>query len=304
MKIRLFAILLVMALFGSCVDDYTDYNPTGRVDAPWLRINSASNNQVLVVTPADRFTNELDSYALFGETIEYTVSVVDAPGKFSGVTVTPSIPEFGTATIDEASVAALVGKESGDFKFSFKSNPALVGEIDRSFELIVDVSDSQLDDKGQLSPKVTRITLPVVIQSCIASGIAGRYRVTAASGTTDGNEAYTLADLKGEAGGDVFVTITEDKPGRFSVNELTGGAYLYFYGLRARLKANFCGTAIKNYVGASTLPESDDYPATTFTVTGTLNANGTIDMAWSYAWDDGETPEDPGHGTYTLTPVE
>ena len=44
--------------------------------------------------------------------------------------------------------------------------------------------------------------------------------------------------------------------------------------------------------------------ARTFTITGVLNPDGTIDVTWSYVRNDGATPANPAKGTYTLTPVD
>src|SRR5690348_16176494 len=119
MKIKYLTILVAAAIFGSCVDDYTEFNPPRKLDAPTIRINSSSASQVLITTPVNQFQNASEAYVSYGEPVEYTISVIDAPGKFAGVTVTPSVPEFGEVEIDDASVSALVGKETGEFKFTF-----------------------------------------------------------------------------------------------------------------------------------------------------------------------------------------
>lgn len=306
MKIKYLTVLVAAAILGSCVSDYTDFNPPHKLDAPTIRINSASTSQVLITTPVNQFQTASQAFVSYGEPVEYTISVIDAPGKFAGVTVTPSVPEFGEVTIDEASVNALIGQETGEFKFTFTPSATLPDLSDRALNLVVDVSDSQLNQKGESDPKVTRLTLPVSLVSCVSEDIEeGTYQVTAASGNLDGNVAYTLDDLVADFGGDVFVTITSIKPGRYQFNEVTGGIWPTYYSGRANpaLNVDLCGTEIVGHAGEVTAAPGTA-TARTFTLTGTLNNDGTIDMTWSYVRNDGATPANPAKGTYTLTPVD
>ena len=306
MKIRIIAILMVTAFLGACVDDYTEFNPPRRLDAPVLRVNSSSSGQVIVVTPVDRFSNANTAYVEYGTSIEFTISVIKAPGKFASVAVAPSVPDFGSVAIDNASVAALVGKEEGQFKFTFTPNPNLPNEADRALNLVVTVTDSQLDENGQPNPKVTTLTLPTNIVSCVSEGItAGVYQVTAASGNLDGGAAFTLDDIEADAGADIFVTVTKVKPGRYTLNEVTGGIWPTYYGGRANpvLSIDLCGADIVGHPGSVTAG-AGTAAARTFTLSGESNGDGTIDVTWSYVRNDGATPANPAKGTYTLTPVD
>jgi hypothetical protein len=305
MKIRIIAILMLAGLLGACVDDYTEFNPPRRLDAPVLRVNSSSTGQVIVVTPVDRFSNANTAYVEYGTPIEFTISVIKAPGKFASVSVAPSVPDFGSVTIDEASVSSLVGKEVGQFKFTFTPNANLPDEADRALNLVVSVTDGQLDENGEPNPKTTTLTLPTNIVSCISEGIpAGVYQVTAASGNLDGGAAYTLEDIEADAGADIFVTVSKVKPGRYTFNEVTGGIWPTYYGGRANpaLRVDLCGADIVGHPGEVTAG-AGTAAARTFTLSGELNGDGTIDMTWSYVRNDGATPANPAKGTYTLTPV-
>ncbi len=126
--------------------------------------------------------------------MEFIVSVIDAPGKVGDVSVEPSVPEFGTVTINDASVAALKGKEQGEFRFVYTPNPELEEGDDRPLNLVVTVSDSQSGKDAQ----ATVLTIPTIIGSpCFSEQLQpGNYLVTEASGNIDGGEAYTLPAMQ------------------------------------------------------------------------------------------------------------
>ena len=296
-------ILSLLAVASSCVDDYTDANPKPRLDAPTIRIAASGANQKILSIPVNRFQNNSIAYVAYGQPVEFTVSVIDAPGKVSTVSVTPSVPEFGTVTLNDASVNTLQGKEQGEFKFTFAPNPALPDKSDRPLNLVVTVTDSQINEKGEANPKTTTLTVPTTLVSCVSEGIAeGTYRVTAASGNLDGGAAYTLADIEADFGGEILVDLTNEFPGRYTIDEATGGIWPTYYGGRARptLQIDLCGTTIQGHAGAVSAGV-DPGPVRTFNIAGTLNTNGTISITWSYFRANGATPANPAKGTYTLT---
>src|SRR5688572_8683254 len=115
MRNTIYLMLVASALvFAACVDDYTDSNDAPLMDAPTIRVSSAAANQTIVVVPENAYQNGYEAYLVYGQPVEYTVSVIDAPGKIGAVSVTASVPDFGSVTIDEASVAAIQGQESGE----------------------------------------------------------------------------------------------------------------------------------------------------------------------------------------------
>jgi len=301
-------ILGLLFVTTACVDDYTDANPPGKLDAPTLRISASGSNQKLTTVPANAYQNTYLAYVQYGGPIEYTVSVIDAPGLVGSVTVTPSVPDFGTVTIDDASVAALVGKEKGDFRFTFTPNAALPDAADRTLNLVVNVSDSQLNQNGEAGPKTTTLTMPTNLVMCVSEGLdEGLYVVTEASGNLDGAVPYTLDDLETDGGVDeILVEITMDRPGLYTIDEVSGGVWPVYYSGRANpaLKVDLCGTTISGHEGDLTAGEAPD-PQRTFTIDGTINSDGTVDITWSYERTDGvATPADPAKGTYTIAKVE
>jgi hypothetical protein len=297
------AIIGLCLISFSCVDDYTDANPTPRLDAPTIRVSATGSNQKILAVPVNQYQNDNIAYVTYGGPIDFTISVIDAPGKVATVDVTPSVPEFGTVELNTSSVAALQGQEQGQFTFTFTPNPALPDQSDRVLNLVVTVADSQVDDEGESNPKVTTLTVPTTIVTCLSDQLEeGTYKVTAASGNVDGGIPYTLDDLVADSGGDVFVEITAEFPGRYSMDEVTGGVWPTYYAGRARpaFEVDLCGNVIQGHSGAVTAGASPG-PLRTFDVDGTLNGDGTVTITWSYVRDDAPTPANPAKGTFTLT---
>jgi hypothetical protein len=300
----LFMGLLIIS--AACVDDYTDANPPARLDAPTIRLSTPSNgSNTLVNNPLNAFQSEPEVFMTYTAPLVFTVSVIDAPGKIGEVSVTSSIPEYGTLTVDEASVASLQNQESGSFNFTFTPSPDFEDDSDRSLNIEVNVSDQQLDEDGESAPKTTTLVIPVNMATCVSDAIApGYYMVTEMTANLDGGTAITLADLEGALGERVVVEIDMERPGLYTVNEVTGGVWPVAYPGRASpvLQVDVCGNAIQGREGAVTAG-AGTAAARTFTLAGTANENGTINMTWSYVRNDGATPLNPAKGTYTLSRI-
>lgn len=293
----------------ACVDDFTDANPPRQLDAPGVTISATTTaNLVVQSVPVNPFQNNYEAFVGYGSTGQITVNVLRAPGKVSSVSVEPSIPEYGTVAIDEASVSALNGKDAGTFNFTYTPSISLPNTADRRFDLVVMVTDSQLNTKtGESSPKTTTLTVPTTMAKggCFSNGIvAMNYRVTAASGNLDGNVPYTLADIEADHGGPMVVTVTQVRAGRYTFNEITGGIWPVYYSGRANpaLDIDLCNTSIVGHEGSVTAG-AGTATARIFTITGTSNTDGTITINWSYARVTGATPANPAKGTYTLSPL-
>jgi hypothetical protein len=299
-----FLLTSILLLTIGCVDDFTASNPKPQLDAPGIIASGAISDDLLVRAVATNpFQNRYEAYITYGSVAQLTISVLDAPGKVATVSVTPSIPEFGSVKLDDASVAALTGKENGEFKFTFTPSATLPDMVDRSLNLVVTITDAQLDTKsGESSPLSTTLTIATTLakgSSCFAQGIeAMTYRVTAASGNLDGAIPFTIEDLESDNGGPALVTVTKVRPGRYTFNEATGGIWPVYYSGRANpaLDVDLCGTTIIGHEGAVTAGGIRK-----FTINGTLNNDGTITINWSYVRVTGATPADPAKGTYTLS---
>jgi hypothetical protein len=300
-------LTIVTFFFTSCVDDYTDSNPPHLLDAPTLRIsNSEGEGNILTTVTKNPYQYGYAATVPYTSPVTYTVSIIDAPGKIGEISVAASIPEYGTATLDDASVAAIQGKEKGDFNFTFTPNADFSEFPDRVLNLVVTVSDSQKNDKGEASPLSTTLTMPVTLAKCTTDDITpGVYMVTAASGELDGGTAYTLDDIVADAGGDIYVQITKVRPGWYTIDEVTGGIWPTYYSTRANpaLGVDLCGTEISGHSGAVTTGAGGGAQRK-FTINGTLNGDGTIDISWTYVREAGAPPSSYAIGTYTLTFVE
>jgi len=296
-------LTLTILSMASCVDDYTDYNPPHALDAPVLRVSATGSNQTLLTVPINQYQNTYHAYVGLNAPVEFIVSVIDAPGKVNEVTVEPSVPEFGTVTLNDASVAALKGKEQGEFRFVYTPNPDLEAGDDRPLNLVVTVSDSQADKDAQASV----LTISTIIGSpCFSEQLqSGNYLVTQASGNIDGGTAYTLPAMEDSLSSRIVVSIEEERPGIYTIDEVTGGVWPAFYTGRAnpKLQVDVCGNTITSREGYATAGAGTS-AARTFTINGTVNNDDTIDITWSYTRDDGATPEDPAKGTYTLTLIK
>jgi hypothetical protein len=102
----------------------------------------------------------------YDEPVEITVSVIDAPGKINEVTASVSVPDYASVELDEPSVTALKGKETGSFTFTIVPNSDLDDKAqDRPFNLVITVADSQKDKDGEASPLITTMTIPVPLGS-------------------------------------------------------------------------------------------------------------------------------------------
>lgn len=299
-----FLLTSILLLAAGCVDDFTASNPKPQLDAPGIIASAPISDNLLVRAVATNpFQNKYEAYVTYGSEAQLTISVLDAPGKVASVSVEPSIPEFGTVKLDDASVATIKGKEKGEFKFTFTPSTTLANTADRSLNLVVTVTDAQLDTKsGESSPLSTTLTIATTLakgSGCLAQGIeAMTYRVTAASGNLDGAVPYTIEDLEADNGGPALVTVTKVRPGRYTFNEITGGIWPVYYSGRANpaLDVDLCGTTIIGHEGAVTAGGIRK-----FTISGTLNSDGTITINWSYVRISGATPADPAKGTYTLS---
>lgn len=303
----LLAILLLFIAVTSCVDDYTDANPPHQLDAPSLRLSAAGGNHVLSTVPVNPYQNTYEVLQQYGGAVEYTVSVIDAPGKVGSVTVTGA-DELGSISIDDASLAALIGQEQGAFKFTFTPSNTLPDQADRLFNITINVSDSQTTLDGEAAPKTTTMTVPTTLVKCISNGLEeGIYAVTAASGNLDGNVPFTLDDLKADGGVDeILVEVTMDRAGLYTVDEVTGGVWPVYYSGRANpaLKIDLCGSTISGHEGDLTAGSAPG-PLRTFTIDGDLNSDGSVDITWSYERSDGApTPAGAAKGTYTMARVE
>lgn len=120
---KLILFILMGLTIVACVDDYEDANPAPGLDAP------------LSVLTVEKDT--VDG----GETITWSIQVVDAPGGIDSVGYITT-DDKGTVTVDESSVNAARGQEEGVITGTFTA-PFNARE---EFTLTLEVYDMQADD--------------------------------------------------------------------------------------------------------------------------------------------------------------
>lgn len=298
---RLTIMLVVVLAFSACVDDFTDYQPARALDAPTLRVSGTSSRHLTTTVSINPFQNTPVAYVLYGEPVTFEVSVIDAPGKVADVTISSAIEEFATVELNEASVTQLQGSETGTFSFTVIPAADLPDMADRTTNISITVSDGQ---EGENS-RSTTVTLPVTLTTgCFSTGIVpGNYQVSEASGNIDAGAGYTIDDLVDVSGEFPTVTITQDRPGLYTLNEVTAGIWPLFYPGRANpvVKFDLCGNAISGHAEATTAG-GGTVNERVFTLNGTLNEDGSITINWSYVRTAG-TPANPAQGSYTLTRI-
>jgi hypothetical protein len=330
MKKVIYTLLTVGMLFvaGACVDDYTDSNPPHLLDAPTLRLSGEGSSNLIFSTLDGSNPYQKTYAAVVSQSgpSEFTVTVLDAPGKIGDISGSLSVPDFGEVVIDQASANALKGKETGTFKFTFEPSDFGPNYDDGSANIVITVSDTQIDHKGEEASLSTSLTIPITLRRCLSTGLAtGRYNVIEASGVLDDGTSYDLDDINAaweDMGGTppFGVTIARPAPGRYTFNDITGGVWraLYFDfdaevegRNRPAVGLDLCGNSLSTHDELTTIQgtepeEGEDDPFDRasdrkFFADLTVNDDGTIDVEWWYEVVGEEDPsESPAHGTYKL----
>lgn len=291
----------MIVVLGSCtLPDYRDVNPKQLLDAPAYNITPSGSAQATAngKTGFDGRTIGI-TYVQYGGSVDFAIDVVDCPGKVADVSCAISVPSYATTTVDATTLTALKGQPTGSTKVTVVAEAAPDAN-DRAANLVFNVADGQVDGSG--NPLTTTVTWPVVLVSCVSTGITpGVYQVTDASGNLDGGATYDLATLEADHGGSVFVTVSMPRPGLYTFNEVTGGIWSTYYTGRASpvLSTDLCNTTVSGHPGLVTTGAGTS-ATRTFTIDGTLNNDNTITITWSYTRLQG-TPASPAQGTYTLT---
>lgn len=270
-------ITSILIFISSCVDDYMDANPPRPKDGPWFTLNVQGD---VIETPAN------GNFISTGQTITFTLLVVDCPGGIDSVGVSVNEDNMGNAVVDENSLSAVKGKSKGEVIVNFTT----ISNIQEETELVISITlyDGQqpIEWHGKTIDyrKSTTIPYEVTLITCTSTGLAGTYNSVAngyfgdGAGGTDGS----YDDLQSE------ITLIEIRPGLFEIDDMTFGLYPILYDDDpAPGQVDFCGTEI------SDRGDTDKY-GDPFTITGTLNGDGTVNLSWNNTYGD--------RGTVVLTP--
>lgn len=145
---KIFAGVMVMALFSSCVDDFQDANPDRPFDSPYFVLNT--DNTLL----------------LSDQTVLLTLTVLDAPGKVESVEFSVAEGQ-GSVTLDQASFDAVKGQETGTFTGTFNPSATYEGTV----AINVTLFDAQGDNQKSHNQSVN----VVVNHACTGRDLAGIY---------------------------------------------------------------------------------------------------------------------------------
>jgi len=271
-------VAIVMSLMPSCVDDYQDANPPRALDGPYFILSAAGD---VVVTPND------GNFIGAGQTIDFTLHVIDCPGGIDSVGVTVDEDSTGTGAVDQASLSAVMGESQGQVLVHFTTVAEVTEEID--LEISVTLYDGQQPIEWHGSTidyrKSSVVPYDVTLISCSSTGLAGEYNSLANGffGDGAGGPDAPYDDLAAD------ITITEIRPGLYEIDDMSFGLYPILYGdIPVPGQVDLCGFDI------SDRGDTDHY-GDPFTITGTLNGDGTVNLTWQNTYGD--------RGTVVLTPI-
>ena len=279
MKIKnILIVAVIMSLLASCVDDYQDANPPRALDGPYFTLSAAGD---IVVPPAD------GNFIGAGQTIDFTLHVIDCPGGIDSVGITVDEDGTGAGLVDQASLNAALGESKGQVLVHFTT----VADVSEETDLVISITlyDGQqpIDWHGRTIDYRKSSTVPfdVTLISCSSTGLAGHYSSLASGffGDGDGNPDAPYDDLAAD------IIITEIRPGLYEIDDMSFGLYPQLYGdIPVPGQVDLCGSDITDR------GDTDHY-GDTFTITGTLNGDGTVNLTWQNEWGD--------RGTVVLTPI-
>src|SRR6185295_3480041 len=140
---KLIYTYLGLLMVGACtLPDAKEANPKVLKDAPAYGLTAVGAGTAGKVTTI-----------LFGQTTEFDIAVVDAPGKIADITSSVSVPDYATSATDNSSLAALVGQETGPAKVILQPMATPTDKKDRTFNFVINVTDSQVDKNGAPAAK-------------------------------------------------------------------------------------------------------------------------------------------------------
>ncbi len=295
MKKILLTVLALGVIFTSCVDDFEDARPPVPIDGPWGYVGVSAE---AIEASDDR--GGLFYWTSAGETLVFTIDIVDAPGTIAGISASLSNivqPEdIGTVS---TSVGSAVGQTSGTLTVEYVV-PAEFGddpetpEIEFGYNEIITVVVTD----GQEEPKSRTFTLDIwALDVCYSDRVLNGSYTARVTGTDNmGVETFVRSENI-----NIFIDSgnpATNFPGRYEVDDINFG---FLDGLGF-------GDPV---LGVLFVCESDIVGQELVTtpevlVDGVVNEDGTIDLNWTsvrtfFDEDDNEV-QIPYTGTVNLTP--
>jgi hypothetical protein len=268
---------VILVLLGSCVDNYQDANPPRPKDGPYF-ILSASGDVLE--------TLENGNFIGTNQTIVFTLHVISCQGGIDSIGITVNEEDLGTAVVDEASLTAAKGKIQGEITVNYTTISQVQEETDLEISITLYDGQPEIHWNGRKIEyrKSATESYEVTLVVCTSTGLAGEYNSIADGyfGDGSGGPDAAYSDLQAE------ITITEIRPGLYLIDDMSFGLYPQLYGDQAVPgRVDLCGNDI------SDKGDTDHY-GDPFTISGTLNVDGTVNLTWQNTYGD--------RGTVLLTP--
>jgi hypothetical protein len=215
-NIMMFMLASVL-VFSSCVDEYQDANPEPQLDGPAGFVSSVTGATAAEYRNGNEFT-----FTLPGETVTFTIDMVDVPGLIDsvglGLTNIIRPNNFGTLTAD---LGAAEGSTSGEVTITYVASTEGDSTVTNAYteNLIVEVYDRQDPPKVQsyaISP------IRVINTDCLSStSLVGTYNTVSSGFDSEAGAAYenlvseVVVDMRNNA----------DHPGRYVFSDRSFGLY-------------------------------------------------------------------------------
>ena len=278
-KVKNLIITAVMlTLLGSCVDDFQDANPPRALDGPFFTLSAGGD--VLETAANGNFIGA-------SQTIVFTLTVIDCQGGIDSVGVEVNEEDLGTAVVDATSLSSASGNITGEVTVSYTTVSEVLEETDLQIDITLYDGQEEIDWFGQDIEyrKSATESYDVTLVVCASTGLAGDFTSVADGNFGDGaggaGTAYT--NLQAD------ISITEIRPGLYLIDDMTFGLYPQLYGdALVPGRVDLCG------VNISDKGDTDHY-GDPFTISGTLNVDGSVNLTWQNTYGD--------RGTVVLTPL-
>jgi len=275
---NLIITVVLLTLLGSCVDDYQDANPPRPLDGPFFTLSAGGD--VLETVANGNFIGA-------SQTIVFTLNVISCQGGIDSVGVTVNEEDLGTALVDAASLSAASGNIQGEITVNYTTVAEVLEETDLEIDVTLYDGQEEIDWFGQEIEyrKSSTESYDVTLVVCASTGLAGDFTSVADGNYGDGaggaGTAYT--NLQAD------ISITEIRPGLYLIDDMSFGLYPQGYGdIKVPGQVDLCG------VNISDKGDTDHY-GDPFTVSGTLNGDGSVNLTWQNTYGD--------RGTVVLTPL-